>query len=47
MVSSIPKVIYKVLYMYAKQNKYQIPEMNVVKPEKPENIKEKSNQPVK
>ena len=30
-----------------KQKKYQIPEMNAVKPEKTENIKEKSNQPVK
>ena len=30
-----------------KQKKYQIPEMNAVKPEKTENIKEKSNRPVK
>ena len=30
-----------------KQKKYQIPEINAVKPEKTEKIKEKSNQPVK
>ena len=30
-----------------KQKKYQIPEMNAVKPEKQKNIKENSNQPVK
>ena len=30
-----------------KQKKYQIPEINAVKPEKAEKIKEKSNQPVK
>ena len=30
-----------------KAEKYQIPEMNAVKPEKTENIKEKSNRPVK
>ena len=30
-----------------KQKKNQIPEMNAVKPEKTENIKEKSNRPVK